>query len=444
MNITLEKQPDCRVGAHIEVPADAVNSERDSIVASFSAQAKVPGYRPGKIPRSIIEKRFAKGIEEELRDRLVRGGCSEAADKEEQDVLGVGKVEDATFHPDQTFTFKAELIIAPDFKLPEYKGIEVKLESTAVSSDEVDATLENLRERFAEFKDVEGSASEGDFAIIDYKGKLDGKLLSEEEMEVGALAENEGFWVKIDEESFLPGFAKQLIGMKADDSKEVTITLGDDFAFEDLRGKELVYDVELKELKQQELPELNDELAEKIEPGKKLDDIRSLIEENMKSEKENRRQESMTEQILGHLAEDLDFELPEHLVHGETQRMVNTMVQQGQQNGMADEAIMEHQEQIMSNAAVSAKSNVKTTFILEQIAKEESIEASDDDVRQQVAMMAAQSGRPVKKIVRELQDSNGFDDIRNRVTIGRTLEFLKSNASVTEVEAESESEEKDS
>ena len=304
--------------------------------------------------------------------------------------------------------------------------------------------MENLRERFADFKDVEGSASEGDFAIVDYKGKLDGKLLSEEEFEVGALAENEGFWVKIDAESFLPGFAMQLTGMKAGDSKEVTITLGDDFAFEDLRGKELVYDVELKELKQQELPELNDELAEKIEPGKKLDDIRLLIEENMKSEKEKRRQESMTEQILSYLAEDLDFELPEHLVHGETQRMVNTMVEQGQQNGMADEAIMEHQEQIMTNAAVSAKSNVKTTFILEQIAQEEKIEASDDDVRQQVAMMAAQSGRPVKKIVRELRDSNGFDDIRHRITIGRTLDFLRSNASVTEVEAETESAEKDS
>ncbi len=444
MNITLEKQPDCRVGAHIEVPAEAVNSERDSIVASFAAQAKVPGYRPGKIPRSIIEKRFAKGIEEELRERLIRGGCSAASDKEEQDVLGVGKVEDSTFHPDQTFTFKAELIIAPEFKLPEYKGIEVKLESTDVNADEIDATLENLRERFADFKDVEGSVSEGNFAIVDYKAKLDGKLLSEEEFEVGALAENEGFWVKIDEESFLPGFAKQLIGMKSGDSKEVTITLDDEFAFEDLRGKELVYDVQLKEVKQQELPELNDELAEKIEPGKTLEEIRTLIEENMKNEKETRRQDSMTDQILSHLGEDLNFELPEHLVHGETQRMVNTMVQQGQQNGMADEAIMEHQEQIMSNAAVSAKSNVKTTFILEQIAKEENIEASDDDVRQQVAMMAAQSGRPVKKIVRELRDSNGFDDIRHRVTIGRTLDFLRSNASVTEVEAETGSDEKDS
>ncbi len=102
------------------------------------------------------------------------------------------------------------------------------------------------------------------------------------------------------------------------------------------------------------------------------------------------------------------------------------------------------QEQIMTNAAISAKSNVKTTFILEQIAKEESIEANDDDVRQQVAMMAAQSGRPVKKLVRELRDSNGFDDIRHRVTIGRTLDFLRSNASVTEAEAETESAEKDS
>lgn len=444
MNITLEKQPDCRVGAHIEVPADAVNSERDSIVSAFASQAKVPGYRPGKIPRNIIEKRFAKKIEDELRERLVRNGCSQAAEKEEQDVLGIGKVEDADFHPDQTFTFKAELIIAPEFKLPDYKGIAVELPLTDVSASEVDATLENLRERFAEFKEVEGPVADGDFAVVDYKGKLDGKPLSELDFEVGALAENEGFWVKIGDEGFLPGFAPQLIGMKPGDSKEVTITLDEDFAFEDLRGKELEYDVQLKGVQQQELPELNDELAEKIEPGKNLEDIRSLIEENMKGEKEKQRQDLMTNQILEFLGEDLDFDLPEHLVAGETQRMVNTMVQQGQQNGMADEAIMEHQEQIMSNAATSAKSNVKTTFILEQIAKEENITASDDDIRQQVGMMAAQSGRPIKKIVRELRDSNGFDDIRNRITIGRTLDFLKANASITDVEDESESPEKDS
>ncbi len=444
MNITLEKQANCRVGAHIEVPAEAVNSERASIVSSFLSQAKVPGYRPGKIPRSVIEKRFAKGIEDELRDRLIRSGCSQAAEKEEQDVIGVDKVEDATFHPDQTFTFKTALITAPEFKLPEYKEIPVELEIVGVSEDEIDHTLENLRERFAEFNEVDGPLAEGDFAIIDYKATLEGKALSEADFEVGALAENEGFWVKIDEESFLPGFASQLIGMKPDESKEVTITLKDDFAFEDLRGKDLLYDVVVKKIQQQELPELNDELAEKIQPGQTLEEIRTLIEENMKSEKENQRTQSMTEQILDHLTKDLDFDLPEHLVQGETQRMVNNMVEQGQKNGVADEVIMEQQDQIMDTAATQGRSNVKTTFVLEQIAKEENIEASDEDIRQQVAMMAAQSGRPVKKLVRELRDSNGFDEIRNRITIGRTLDFLRSNASVTDVDAKPEAAKEDS
>jgi len=444
MNITLEKQPDCRVGAHIEVPADAVNSERNAIISSFAAQAKVPGYRPGKVPRNVIEKRFAKEIEEELRDRLVRDGCSQAVEKEDQNVIGIGKVEDAVFHPDQSFTFSAELVTAPEFSLPEYKGIPVELHVVEVRQEEIDSTLENLRERYAEFNEVDGPVSEGDFAIIDYKATLDGKPLTETELEVGALAENEGFWVKIEEESFLPGFAPQLIGLKPDDTKEVSVVLDEEFAFEDLRGKELIYEVTLKGIQQQELPELNDELAEKIEPGKTLEELRSLIEESMQNEKENMRIESMTNQIMQYLGEDLEFDLPEHLVHGETQRVVNTIVQQGQQSGMGDEAIMEHQEQILTNAADSAKSNVRTTFILEQIAGEENIEASDDDVRQQVAMMAAKSGRPVKKIVRELRDSNGFDQIRNRITMSRTLDFLRSNASVTDVEVEPETSAKDS
>ncbi|MFK5920605.1 MAG: trigger factor [Verrucomicrobiota bacterium] len=435
MNITLEKQANCQVAAHIEVPADTVNSERKEIISSFANQAKVPGYRPGKIPRSIIEKRFAKGIEEELRDRLVRNGCTSAAEKEESDVIGLGKTEDATFHPDQTFTFKTQLITAPDFSLPDYNEIPVELEIVAVSDQEVNETINNLRERFAEFNEVDGPVAEGDFAIVDYKATLDGKPLAEADFEVGALAENEGFWVKIDEESFLPGFTAQLIGMKPEENKEVKITLNDDFAFEDLRGKELVYDVVVKKIQQQELPELNDELAEKIQPGKTLEEIRTLIEENMKSEKETRRTDSMTDQILTHLTKDLAFDLPEHLVQTETQRMVNTMVQQGQQNGIADEQIMEQQEQIMDTAATQGRSNVKTTFVLEQIAKKENIEANDEDIRQQVAMMAAQSGRPIKKLVRELRDSNGFGDIQHRITIGRTLDFLRANAKITDVEA---------
>jgi trigger factor len=436
MNITLEKQSDCKVGAHIEVPADVVNSERAKIVAAFSTQAKIPGYRPGKIPSKIIETRFAKGIEEELRERLVRTGCNEAVEKEGQDVLGIGKVGEATFNPDQTFTFTAELITAPEFTLPEYKNIPVKLPSAAVTEQEIDATMENLRERYAEFAEVEGPLKEGHFAVISYMAKLDGKPLVETDYEVGVLAENEDFWVKIDEKSFLPGFTPQLLGLNPGDKKEVTVVLAEDFPFEDLRGKELVYDVEIKTIQEQSLPDLNDELAERIEAGKSLADIRSLIEQSLGSEKENRRQEEMSGQILRFLGEDLNFELPEHLVRGETQRMVNTMVQQGQQSGMDNDTIMEHQEQILDSAAVSAKSNVKITFILEQIAKEENIAASDDDIRQQVAMMAAQSGRPVKKIVRELRDSNSFEEIRNRITIGRTLEFLKANANVTEAEGD--------
>ncbi|MCF6312112.1 MAG: trigger factor [Verrucomicrobiales bacterium] len=436
MNITLEKQDKCRVSARIEVPADTVNKERDEITASFASQAKVPGYRPGKIPLSMIRQRFAKGISEELSERLIRSGCQEAVKKEEGQILGLDKVEGATFQDDQSFTFTAELIIAPEFSLPDYKNLSVELPIVEVSDEEVDATLENLRQRFADFKDIEGPVAAGDFAIIDYKATLDGKNLSEAGFEVGALAQNEGFWVKVDEESFLPDFAMQLVGMKPEESKEVKITLKDDFDLEDLQGKELVYTVKLNKIQQQELPEMDDALAEKIQPGKTLAEIRELISENMKGEKENRRKDSMTNQILEQLTKDLDFDLPEHLVQGETQRMVNTMVQQGQQNGIDDNAIMEQQEQILDTAATQGRSNVKTTFVLEKIAEEENIEASEDDIRHHVAMMASQTGRPVKKLVRELRDSNGFDNIKHQITIGRTLDFLRDKVSVIDVKEE--------
>jgi len=168
MNIILEKQPNCLATLRVEVPSDTVNTERAKIVSGYASQAKIAGFRPGKAPKSVIEKKFQSAIGEELEERLVRQAYDEALRKEALKVLNFGLPQNLIHNPDGTLTFQAQLTLAPEVQLPEYKGITVKAPSTEVGDAEVEAQLEGLRERFADYADIEGRAAEtGDLAVID-------------------------------------------------------------------------------------------------------------------------------------------------------------------------------------------------------------------------------------------------------------------------------------
>jgi trigger factor len=275
----------------------------------------------------------------------------------------------------------------------------------------------------------------GDIAVVNYKASYDGKPLNEAvEEDVGALAESDEYWIKVDKDSFLPGFCEQLEGLEIDGKRDITVTFPDDFPVEDLRGKEGVFAVELTGLKEEVLPELNDEFAATLAPGKTLDEVRELIRENLVQQAEQQRQQIIDNQLLHHVSKEAEFDLPPHIVQNETQRQVNAMVQEIQQQGMSPESLMENQENLIDTASQRAEANVRTNYILQKIAEQEKIEVTNDDLNQEVSMMAYQSGRPPKKVVQEIQKNNGVPEIQNRIMIRKTLELLRANATITEVD----------
>ena len=236
MNIVVEKQPKCVATLSVEIPAETVRGERETIVSEYARKARVPGFRPGKAPRSVVEKRFGKQISEELNEKLINEAYDEALRKEELRVLDFGAPQDVTELPDGGLRFVSTLMLAPDIQLPDYKGIAVTVPPLEVPEEDLQAQLQNLRERFADFNDIEDRAAEmGDFAVIDYSGSVEGKSVEEFlGKPAGYLAGREGFWVKLSEEAFLPEFASQVVGMKPGDSKDITVTIPDDFPVEDL------------------------------------------------------------------------------------------------------------------------------------------------------------------------------------------------------------------
>lgn len=442
MTISVEKLPECKARVSVEIPPSEVSTERDRIVAAYAAQARIPGFRPGKAPKSAVEKRYGKQINEEASERLVSQAVQKASTDEKIEIIGISKVESELFGPDGSFAWAAEVVIAPEFQLPDYEKIPVEVPRNEVSDEQIEDVLKRMQQNQAEFVEVEGRAvAKGDVAVIGWKASLDGQPLNDAiEEDVAQLAESEEYWVKLpaegEDDNFLPGFAEQLEGLSIDEQKDITVTLPDEFQPESLQGKEVVFATTLKGIKEQQLPEIDDELAAKVSEGKTLEEVREDIREGLKGESERMRQNLITNQILAHVGQKLEFELPEHLVFNETQRQVNDMVNESYQRGADQSLIEEHQSEILENAQARAKVNLKTTFILEKIAEAESISATDEELSRQIAMMAAQSRRPVKKVMRELRDRKAIGNLRHDIMIGKVIEFLREKVELTEVDPE--------
>ena len=438
MIINLEKLPDCKALLRIEFPSEDTRAERKQIIKLFSKQAKIPGFRPGKTPANVIEKRFKSEIENEFEDRIVRKAIQKNNEENKIDIINIKEIRDQSHNSDGTYTATIELIVAPDFELTDYKGIEVTVPKTDVTDEQLEESLSQIRERFAHYEDVKDRGIQmGDFVVINYKGSVDGKAVGEVlPLAPATLAQNTGFWLKMDENSFLPGFCTPLIGLKENDTKSVNVTIPDDYEAEELRGQSLDYEVEIVEIKEQRLPELDDEFAEKIEPGKTLDQLKETLREQMQEQRKGYRQEMITNQILSKINSELEFELPQEIVMRETQSRVNDIFNSNTERGVSEEELVEHQEQIIESAGEQANNSVKTSFILEQIAEKEKIEVGQEEVLNRVNEIAARQKTSVKNLTKQLQKKNGFGRIINGLKIQKTLEFLRDSAVIKEVEPE--------
>jgi len=443
MNIRLEKKEKCLAALSIEVPADQVTEERNKVLKAFVTQARIPGFRPGKAPRAVIEKAHGESITRELETRLIQNSFQKAM-KEHEDlkVLNAKAPSNVTHQADGSFTFEAELILSPEFDLPEYKGLEIKIPRAEVTDELIEENLEQLRQRFADYSDIEGRAAEqGDLAIIDYTATIDGKPLDEVGGEKAKpLASNEGYWIRIEEEAFFPGFTDALVGCKTGDEKEINVTLPNDFPIETIRDMDAVFAVKITGLKTEDLPELNDDFAAKIEPGKTLEDIKGLIRSDLGMRIKRQVQEMKVNAVLAKLNDAVDFDVPEDFLQSETQGQADAMVQEGMQAGMSGEEVTTHKAELFQEAGIRAKNSLKTNFLLTGIAEKEALSVPNSELLQRVTAMSKQEKKPVKGFMKELKRDGRLGTIRQNMLFGKAIDFLIEHATVTEVEPKTEDE----
>jgi trigger factor len=438
MKVQVEKKPESVSTLKIELPAEQVSKEWDAIANSFARFAKIPGYRPGKAPRAVVDKRFRKEIQDEVTKKLVSKGYREAIEQKKLRVASLTNLEDVQFGDDKSMRFQATVVTAPEFKLPDYKNIPVQLADTTVTDAEIDATLERLRDQTADFVDApERTAQMEDFVVIDFNGTVDAKPISEVAPNASKnLYGGKKFWLRLAPDNFLPKFCEQIVGRKKNETWPVTVDFPADFLVKELAGKQASYNVTLCEIKEKVMPDVNDEFAAKLLPGKTLPDLRHQIEHDLEHEKEHQLEHAKEEQIIKYLHEKTNFDVPPPLLRNEMKRALAELVQRNRARGIPDEMLKEKEKELIETAGSVAYHRLKTNFILERIAEQEKIEVTPEDVSHRIRQEAQRYNISSDKMRKELEEHDGLNALAEQILLGKTLDFLKANVSVQPVSEE--------
>jgi trigger factor len=432
MKVELEQQPNSVSTLRIELQPEEVSKEWDATASSFARFAKVPGYRPGKAPRAVIEKRFRKEIQDEVTKKLVSKSYHDAIAQKQLRVASVSNIEDVQFTGDKSMRFRATVVTAPEFELPDYKNIPVTLPDTKVSDAEIHTALERLREQAADFIDVtQRGLQMGDFAVLDFDGAIEGRSIAEIAPNASKnLHGGRKFWLHLAPENFLPRFCEQLVGMQPGETRSAQVEFPGDFLVKELAGKKADYAVTLKEIKERVLPPIDDALGAKLVPGKSLADLRQMIARDLEHEKEHEVERAKESQIIKYLHEHTTFDLPPPLLQNETRRALNELVHRNRERGVPDEVLKGKEKELVEGAGSLAAHRLKTNFILQRIAENENIRVTREDVDLRVRQEAARYNVSVDKMRKELADHDGLDGLTEQILLGKTLDFLKANVSV--------------
>ncbi|MGV3531417.1 MAG: trigger factor [Chthoniobacteraceae bacterium] len=433
MNVVVEPLPNCLATLRVEVDPAKVSETRDAVAKEFGQFARIPGYRPGKAPRAVIERKYKKQIAEELEKKLISESTRQAIAEQKLRVLQLANVEDVQISDDNKMSFTATVVTQPQFDVPNYKGIEINLPSTEVTEAEIDESIENLREQAADFTDLEEDrgAKMDDFIVVNYSGTIDGKPVHEVFPKAGKpLSGNDDFWIKMTDEAFFPGFCAALVDAKPGETRNFDVEVPADFPVEGMGGQKISYEVKLNAIKVKQLPELNDEFADSVVKGKTMAELREMAREELGRQKTTNAEGEKRNQVMKHLLSQVECELPQNMVRHETQRILADIVRENQTRGVSEEVLRENQKELMGAASQNARERLKGTFILVRIAEAEGIKVNKEEIFGRIATMAQRYEMPFEKMLKELEKRNALDEINEEILSGKVLDFLISNASV--------------
>jgi trigger factor len=430
MSVTIEIAGPCRKKLRVEISAERVAGTRAEMLREFRQIAEIPGFRPGKAPEPMVEKRYAKEIDEEVRKKLIPDTYREVVGEQKLRVVGLPQIEKVEHQPGQPMIYTALVDVAPEFALPEYKGVTVTRKERPVTDEDVTKMVDALREQQADFVSVEGRGLKtGDFAVINYTGIADGKPIAELVPDNKGLGEHQAFWVLVESDSFLPGFCDQLLGATAGEKRQVLINFPGDFPQKQLAGRKATYFVDVTAIKEKKLAEVSDEFAKKV-GSTSVDKLKEDVRKGIANEREVELQSDLRNQIVDQLIKQTQFDLPDSLVAAETRSIVYDVVRENTMRGVSREELEQRKTDIYGFAAQNAKDRLRASFILDAVADKEGIKVEEDELNDRIVQIAQRNRTTPDRLKAQLIERDEMGQIEDQVRVAKTLDFLMANAKV--------------
>ena len=420
----------------VTVTSEEITKQEAKLIKDFQRQAKIPGFRPGKAPENMVRSRFAKDIQQELKQRVISQAHQEGVAGADFEVFTIVELEEGEITSGQGAVITFTVDVIPEFNLPAYEGLKVSAEPTDASDEEVTKMLDQILSQRAEFNVAEKAAEKGDYVQCGYVGKIGDELVADLVPDATMYGSQKTTWEEAGSED-APGvraIIDGLVGMKAGDAKEVTMEFPEDFKPEALAGKTAVYSLEAKEVREKVMPEMDEAFFKSLQVKDEAE-LRERIAENISNQKKQQNANAERQQITEELLKAVDFPIPESGVERETESVLRDFMRRNMQQGVSAEEFEKHKESLHEGASKAAHDRLKSRLILTKIAEKEKIKVENEDFSRMIMMEAQQTGQNPEKVVKELRkDQSRINDMRREIILGKTMDWLLEKAERSEAE----------
>lgn len=440
MNIEHKDISPTRKAVLVHYSAEEVASEDARLLAEFTRQVKIPGFRSGKADPKMVRSRYAKEIKKELKQCLVQKSHQEGLSQVDFKIYRILEIETGSIEASAEATLQFTVDIIPQFDLPEYSGIPVTSSSKIAGDEEVDQMINHILGQRAEFKPVEKIIEKGDYVRCGYTGKIGSELIETIVPEEKLYGTQKSTWEEAGAEH-TPGVSavvEGLIGMEKGGTKEVSMDFPKDFKVEALAGKSATYEISVEEVREKILPEMDEAFFQSMQVKDEAE-FKAQIRQTIEQRKANEVANANRQQLIDHLIEFVKIPLPESGLDSEREAILKDFMQKNLQAGVEREDFEKNKEALHASATQMAESRLKSLIILDLIADKESISVENDDLSRAIVQQASMRGQKPEAFVKELQkDRSQIDLLRRDIRIGKTLNFLLEKADISEEESEVE------
>jgi len=405
----------CKHSLQITVPVAEVLQETERVVADIQKKVRLPGFRPGKAPLALVKTKFAGDIRQDVLEKLVPKALKSAAEKENLNWVGTPGIKDVHFHEGEPLTFSAELEVAPEIELGDYRGLTITYSEPVVEDADVDKRLEEVRERKAEYVNEEPRALvSGDYALLSLES-ISG---------VAEKVSQDEIMIKLGDEGTMPVFTENLVGASPDESREFDVTYPEDYDRKNLAGKTVRFRATVKAVRRKELPELNDEFAKDLGDYQTLEEVKSAIHKSILQERETKSREEAKHQLIERLVDLHDFPVPDAYVDRQIEMNVETQLRTLAAQGIDPKSIKLDWNKVRESQKDRAARDVRASLLLDKIGEREAIAATQDEVDREVQKIARQQREAVAITRAKLQKEGVLNRIAGNIRTEKTLDFL--------------------